>query len=118
MWHHCKGDTWQVHTTRGKGLTWQVQLVADWEYIHADKWMNRALTRGSIVIIWYSATWSSHGMPRGTHLLVNVIAKILDSTRFDRATSDRVNDLAGSGWPTCPPFGSYTMVAALLFEFE
>jgi hypothetical protein len=47
---------------------------------------------------WRGAMWPSHGLPRGTHLLAHLVfGKMLDSMRFEPATSVWMNDLARSG---------------------
>jgi hypothetical protein len=51
-----------------------------------------------LVGVWYSATWPSHGLPRGTHILVEGFWKILfGSTRFETVTSG-LGEMTWQGW--------------------
>jgi hypothetical protein len=64
-----------------------------------DSWSNHHLTHGSL---WQcdGATWPSHGLPRGTPLLVVLcLEKFLESTGVEPVTSMVwANGLAGQGY--------------------
>jgi hypothetical protein len=63
----------------------------------ADKWTIGQLKRGFVLVKWHGATWPRHGVPCGTHWLVNACFKIFDSVRFEPMTLVWENGLAGLG---------------------
>jgi hypothetical protein len=76
MCHHCKGDTWHVHA-----MTWHVCTKTRGRarsVDRADRWVNRWSLLGIRFNEWRGATWPRHGLPHGTHGLVQAFfAKIL-----------------------------------------
>jgi len=57
-------------------------------------------------------------VPCGIHSLANAIEKNLESTRFDRTTSHRASDLAGSGLPTHPSLELVSHMVSLIYILQ
>jgi hypothetical protein len=56
---------------------------------------------------WFGATWPSHGLPRGTFILVVVNQNVLESVGFDPRTSPPHK-------PSQHPPDRYTAICSLL----
>jgi hypothetical protein len=89
MCHPCIGDTWHIHTTT-HGRVRSADRTVDVEY----KWTIGRLTCGFVLSKWSDATWSKHGLPHGTLLLVRGFGKFWSPSDSDRRSLHWASELA------------------------